>query len=111
MRMERLAVMMPRSTARVFRRYSQIHDVDLCVTAKTAVTRYCRMVPSRDELMDNRLVENEERVFISLPDTAMRLLEFWSKDTGIQKQKLMEWAIRQLANEQSDQEEEEQNEQ
>lgn len=41
--------------------------------------------------------EPMERIFISLPDTAMRLLELWSENTGIARTKLMEWAIRKMA--------------
>lgn len=41
-----------------------------------------------------------------MPDTAMRLLELWSENTGIAKTKLMEWAIRKLAEEQNESEEE-----
>lgn len=95
MRMERLVVGMPRSTAKAFRRCAQVHDVDLCMVAKQAVSDYCRTVPSKDELIDSS--DAEERVFISMPDIAMRALELWSENTGIPKAKLMEWAIRRLA--------------
>ena len=50
--------------------------------------------------------EKQDRIFISMPDTAMRLLELWSSVTGIAKTKLMEWAIRKLAEEQNKSEEE-----
>lgn len=106
MRMERIAVTMPYSTTKLFRRYAQVHDVDLCVAAKTAVTEYCRVTPPQQELMD-RTGDGQERVFISMPDTAMRLLELWSVNTGIAKTKLMEWAIRKLAEEQNKESEEE----
>ncbi len=105
MRMERLAVPMPRSTIKAFRRYAQIHDVDLCVIAKTAVTTYCHQNPSSYELMEKE-AESHDRMFISMPDTAMRLLELWSETTGIAKTKLIEWAIRKQTEEQSRQEEE-----
>lgn len=105
MRMERLSAMMPHSTVKAFRRYSQIHDIDLCIVAKMAVTKYCRMAPSQDELMDKR-TESQDHIFISMPDTAMRLLELWSENTGIAKTKLMEWAIRKLAKDQIESEEE-----
>ncbi len=105
MRMERLAVMMPHSTVKAFRRYSQIHDIDLCVTAKIAVTKYCHIRPSEDELNDKST--GQERIFISMPDTAMRLLELWSENTGITKPKLMEWALRRLAQDQNKEEESE----
>lgn len=98
---------MPRSTAKAFRRYGQIHDLDLCVVAKMAVTKSCRRTPSLQDLMDNR-VEDQERIFISMPDIAMRCLELWSANTGIAKTKLMEWAIRNLAD--SNLEEEKENE-
>lgn len=106
MRMERLAATMPHSTVKAFRRYAQVHDVDLCVAAKTAVTEYCRGTPSQRDLMD-RNTGAQERIFISMPDTAMRLLEMWSANTGISKTKLMEWAIRQMAKEQNENQEEE----
>ena len=51
--------------------------------------------------------DGEERVFISMPDIAMRLLELWSANTGISKAKLMEWAIRKLAEKLDDKSEEE----
>lgn len=107
MRMERLVVTMRHSTAKAFRRYAQIHDVDLYMVAKMAVTEYCRMTPSPQELMGgaNDDEHNRERVFISMPDTAMRLLELWSLVTGITKAKLMEWAVKQLVNEQNKEEE------
>lgn len=108
MRMERIAVMMPYSTTKLFRRYAQVHDIDLCVAAKMAVTEYCRMTPLPQELME-RTGDGQERIFISMPDTAMRLLELWSANTGIAKTKLMEWAIRKLAEEQNNESEEEQN--
>ena len=38
-------------------------------------------------------------MFVSMPDTAMRLLELWSENAGISKAKLMEWAIRKLVEE------------
>lgn len=107
-RMERLAVNMPHSTAKQFRRYAQIHDIDLCVAAKKAVTDYCRHTPSIQDLAERG--GRQERVFISLPDTAMRLLELWSANTGIAKTKLMEWAIRKLAEDENNQEEDTQNE-
>lgn len=97
MRMERLAVTMPRSTAKAFRRYAQIHDMDLCMAAKEAVTENCRQAPGPQDLMDR--TEEPERMFISMPNTAMRLLELWSENTGISKTKLMEWAIRKLTEE------------
>lgn len=100
MRMERLPVKMPYSTAKAFRRYAQIHDVDLCVVAKKAVTDYCLITPMPEELMDKK-ADRQERLFISMPDTAMRLLELWSNNTGISKAELMEWAIRKLAEEQN----------
>lgn len=103
-RMERLATSMPHSTVKAFRRYALLHDVDLCVAAKTAVTDYCRMTPPPQELMD-RGTEMHERMFVSMPDTAMRLLELWSENTGIQKQQLLEWAIRKLAHDQIEMEE------
>lgn len=107
MRKERIAVTMPHSTAKAFRRYGQIHDIDLCVAAKTAVTEYCRQTPPQRELMVHRPVRQRmERVFISMPDTAMRLLELWSKDSGIPRQELMEWAIRKLASDDEEEEEE-----
>lgn len=96
MRMERLAVTMPHSTVKAFRRYGQIHDVDLCVVAKKAISEYCKKTPSSQELMQERIVEEKERIFISLPDIAMRALELWSENTGIAKTKLIEWAIRKL---------------
>ncbi len=96
---------MPHSTDRLFKRYSQVHDVDLCVVAKKAVTEYCRITPPQQELMD-RHTGNQKRVFISLPDTAMRLLEFWSESTGIPKTRLLEWAIRKLAEDQNKDQEE-----
>lgn len=102
--MERLVVPMPHSTAKMFRRYAQVHDLDLCVVAKMAVTEYCRMTPHPNELMGKE--EKQDRMFISMPDTAMRLLELWSRVTGIAKTKLMEWAIRKLAEEQNKSEEE-----
>lgn len=105
MRMERIAVTMPHSTTKLLRRYSQIHDVDLCVAAKEAVTKFCRQAPPPQELMRHNT--GQERMFISLPDTAMRLLELWSVNTGIAKTKLMEWAIRKLAEEQNKESEEE----
>lgn len=105
MRMERLAVTMPHSTVKAFRRYSQIHDMDLCLIAKMAVTEYCRMTPSMRDI-EARRVENQERVFISMPSTAMRLLEFWSENTGISKTKLMEWAIRKMTEQKKESEEE-----
>lgn len=108
MRMERLAVTMPCSTAKLFRRYAQIHDIDLCVAAKTAVTEYCRQTPPMQELSNQGGLQ--ERVFISMPDTAMRLLELWSENTGIPKAKLMEWAIRKLAGDKENKEEEKKNE-
>lgn len=92
MRMERIAVNMPHSTTRAFRRYAQIHDLDLYVVAKMAVTEQCRMSPSASDIIDRP--EQMERMFISLPDTAMRLLEMWSSNTGIPKGPLMEWSIR-----------------
>lgn len=95
MRMERLAVPMPHSTAKAFRRYAQVHDIDLCITAKIAVTKYCKQIPSANDLLDRDI--ESERLFISMPDTAMRLLELWSDNTGIPKTQLMEWAIRKLA--------------
>lgn len=101
MRMERLHATMPHSTVKKFRRYAQIHDIDLCVVAKMAVTEYCRMTPPQEELMD-RSVEKKDSMFISMPDTAMRLLELWAANTGITKVKLMEWAIRKLAESQND---------
>lgn len=104
MRMERLAATMPHSTIKAFKRYAQVHDLDLCVVAKMAVTKYCRRTPSQNELMGDDS-QRRERIFISMPDTAMRLLELWSKNTGISRAKLMEWAIRKLAQEQEDQEE------
>lgn len=103
MKMERIAVTMPHSTAKQFRRYGQIHDVDLCVVAKIAVTRYCKRIPSAQDIMNR--TETQERVFISMPDTAMRLLELWSENTSIPKTKLMEWAIRKLAEDQNKEEE------
>ena len=103
MRMERLPATIPHSTAKAFRRYAQIHDIDLCVVAKIAVTEYCKMTPPAQELMERS--DGQERVFISMPDTAMRLLELWSANTGIAKTKLMEWAIRKLADEQNNAEE------
>ena len=109
MRMERLTATMPHSTAKLFRRYAQLHDVDQCVVAKKAVTDFCRMAPPTDELMEHG--DGEERLFISMPDTAMRLLELWSENTGISKTKLMEWAIRKLANDlTNEQNKEEENE-
>lgn len=99
---------MPHSTAKQFRRYAQIHDVDQCVIAKTAVTEYCKRTPSMRDLSER--TEKQERVFISLPDTAMRLLELWSSNTGISKTKLMEWAVRKLTEENKEQEEETKNE-
>lgn len=101
MRMERVPVTMPCSTAKAFRHYAQIHDADLCMVAKTAVTEYCKLVPSEQELKKAKETE-EERMFISLPDTAMRLLELWSANTGISKQKLMEWAICKLVETEED---------
>ena len=104
MRMERIAVTMPHSTAKAFRRLAQIHDTDLCVIAKMAVTDYCLKIPSQQELMDKE-DERQDRIFISMPDTAMRCLQLWSANTGIPRTKLMEWAIRKLAEEQSKEEE------
>lgn len=101
--MERIAVTMPHSTAKQFRRYAQIHDVDQCVIAKTAITDYCRCTPPGQELAER--TERQERVFISLPDTAMRLLELWSANTGISKTKLVEWAVRKLAENENQEEE------
>lgn len=103
MRMERLAATMPHSTVKAFRRYAQVHDLELCTVAKKAVTDYCKQVPSQQELMAKGMGE-QERVFISMPDTAMRLLEFWSANTGISKTKLIEWAIRQLSESQNKEE-------
>ena len=97
MRMERIAVPMPHSTAKAFRRYAQVHDVDLCVAAKKAVTEYCRMTPAVNDLI--RRTDEQDRMFVSMPDTAMRLLELWSENAGISKAKLMEWAIRKLVEE------------
>ena len=99
-RMERLAANMPHSTIKAFRRYAQVHDVDLCVAAKTAVTDCCRMTPNENDLMSSRGA-NQERIWISMPDTAMRLLELWAENTGIPKVKLMEWAIRQMVKNQN----------
>lgn len=95
MRMERLAATIPHSTAKAFRQYAQIHDIELCTAAKIAVTEHCRKTPPKQELMEKG-AEGQERIFISMPDTAMRLLELWSSNTGISKTELMEWAIRQL---------------
>ena len=105
MRMERLAVTMPHSTAKAFRRCAQLHDVDLYMVAKTAVMEFCKSTPPMQELMGP--TDGEERVFISMPDIAMRLLELWSANTGISKAKLMEWAIRKLAEKLDDKSEEE----
>lgn len=96
---------MPHSTKKLLYQYAQLYDVDQCVVAKKAVTDFCRINPSPHELLDHG--GGQERVFISLPDTAMRLLEFWSINTGIAKTKLMEWAIRKLAEEQIKESEEE----
>ena len=99
--MERLAVTMPHSTAKAFRRYAQIHDIDLCIAAKIAVTNYCLKTPQEHELMDKH-IGKQERIFISIPDIAMRTLELWSKNNGIAKTKLMEWAIRQMVENQEE---------
>lgn len=107
MRMERLAATMPHSTVKAFRRYAQIHDLDLCVVAKAAVTKYCVKTPPDQELMEKG-TEQHQRIFISMPDTAMRLLELWSANTGISKTKLIEWAIRKLTKTQMEEEEDEQ---
>lgn len=96
MKMERLPVTMPSSTAKAFRQYARAHDIDQCVVAKIAITDYCRETPAQEDLMQKGVGE-QERVFINIPDTAMRLLEFWSEETGINKRKLMEWSIRRLA--------------
>ena len=98
MRMERLPVPLSYPAAKAFRRYAQINDVDQCTVAKTAVTRYCRETPPMGELAEEDGKE-KERVFISLPDTAMRLLELWSGNTGIPRAKLLAWAIRKLMEE------------
>lgn len=95
---------MPHSTIKGFRRYAQVHDIDLCIAAKEAVTKYCRQTPSHHELMDKKLV-TRDRMFISMPDTAMRCLELWSANTGISKQELMEWAIRKMTEKQNESEE------
>lgn len=87
---------MPHSTVRAFRRYAQVHDIDLCVAAKIAVTKYCRNTPHKNDLM-GKGAGQRDRIFISMPDTAMRLLELWSANTGIPKTELMEWAIRKMA--------------
>lgn len=100
MRMERIPVPMSHSTAKAFRRYAQIHDVDLCVAAKKAVTENCRTMPAARELISKG--DEQERIFISLPDTAMRLLELWSESAGIPKAKMMEWAIRKLVQKDSE---------
>lgn len=105
MRMERLAATMPHSTIKAFRRYAQTHDLDLCVVAKIAVTEYCTQAPSSQELA-KKGTEEQHRLFISMPDTAMRLLELWSANTGIPKTKLIEWAIRKLTENQSKEEHE-----
>lgn len=102
--MERLAATMPHSTVKAFRRYAQIHDLDLCVVAKTAVTKYCVQTPPPQELT-KKSTEEQNRIFISMPDTAMRLLELWSANTGISKTKLIEWAIRKLTTTQMEEEE------
>lgn len=104
MRMERLAVTMPHSTVKAFRRYAQIYDLDLYVVAKTAVTKYCVQTPPPQEI-EKRRTEEQERIFISMPDTAMRLLELWSANTGISKTKLIEWAIRKLTKSQEEDDE------
>lgn len=97
---------MPHSTIKAFRRYAQVHDIELCVVAKKAVTEFCLMTPSPNDIMDKK-AEPSDRMFISMPDTAMRCLDLWSANTGIAKPKLMEWAIRKLAKEQKELEEEE----
>lgn len=104
MRMERLSVTMPHSTVKAFRRFAQIHDLDLCIVAKKAVTEYCKQTPSAHELEKNK-DEEQKRIFISMPDTAMRLLELWSTNTGIPKPRLIEWAIKKLTENQMEEEE------
>lgn len=47
-------------------------------------------------------IGKQERIFISIPDIAMRTLELWSKNNGIAKTKLMEWAIRQMVENQEE---------
>lgn len=97
---------MPRSTIKAFRRYAQVHDIDLCVAAKMAVTKYCRNTPHKNDLM-GKGAGQRDRIFISMPDTAMRLLELWSANTGIPKTELMEWAIRKLVDNENSLEEDE----
>lgn len=106
MRMERLPVTMPHSTVKAFRQYAQIHDVDQYTVAKKAVTEYCKCTPPEQELKKGR-AKDCERIFISMPDTAMRLLELWSENTGISKTKLIEWAIRKVTESEIEEEEQE----
>lgn len=94
MRMERLSATMARSTVKKFHRYAELHDMDLCMVAKIAVTEYSKVVPPSNELETREM--DRERIFVSMPDTAMRLLELWAENTGIPKQKLLEWAIKKL---------------
>lgn len=93
--MERLAISLSYSTAKKFRRFAQVHDIDQYMAAKTAVTQYCKETPPQNEL-EEETEDGKERIFISMPDTAMRLLELWAENTGIPRTKLMGWAIRKL---------------
>lgn len=104
MRMERIAVAMPHSTAKAFRRYAQVHDLDLCIVAKEAVTEMCRTSPAPSEVA-RMPAGMTDRVFVSIPDTAMRLLELWSDNTGIPKARLMEWSIRKFTEKKEEDEE------
>ena len=105
MRMERLDIPLPYSAAKRFRRYASLYDVDQCTIAKTAVTRYCKQIPPAMELEENT-EEGRERVFVSMPDTAMRLLELLSETTGISRRKLLGWAIQKLIKDDMEEKEE-----
>ncbi len=93
MKSKRIVVSLPTEIGADLTRYAATQGVTRSFVVQMAVTKLGGTTPDPKEVTTTR--GHSTQVQVTLSETAFRLLELWSKQTGLSKTKLITYALEQ----------------
>lgn len=94
MNTKRFLATLPETTANALQQFACEQNIHASFIAQRAVTAMSEHMPTEDDI--EYLRGETSGVQLTFSDTAYRLLELWSKQTGLSKSKLIAYSIQQM---------------
>lgn len=88
---KRILATVPKDTKQHLMAFSKQHNIDHSFVVQQAITKMSDQHPTENDISYIR--GETENVQVSLSDTAYRLLELWSEQTGLSKSKLIIYSL------------------